>query len=80
MTATEFRQELYKVLAELAVSGGSAKITHRGRAFYVIPEADPPLMERLIPHDTLRVEPEEIITDGASEWEWNEDRNLDSLP
>jgi hypothetical protein len=79
MTATEFRQQLYKVLGKLADSGGSVRITHRGRNFYMVPEAKPTLMERLVPHDTLRADPDEIVNGEASAWEWDEERNLDSL-
>ena len=79
MTATQFRQQMYQVLAELARSGGQATVTHRDRTFFVVPESHPSLMDRLVPHDTLRVNADELIAAESPAWEWNEEHNLDGL-
>lgn len=79
MTATEFRQRLYTVLGELAESGGRAVITHRNRTFFIVPQESPALTERLVRHDTLRVDPDELVAAEPPVWEWDEERNLGSL-
>ncbi len=79
MTATEFRQRLYQVLGELADSGGNAIITHRNRTFLVVPKEQPVLTERLIPHNTLLVDSEELVDAEMPGWEWDEERNLGTL-
>ena len=79
MTATEFRQHVYQILAQLGQSGGTALITHRNKRFYVVPEDQPKLTDRLIRHKTLKVEPEALFASESSEWEWNEEQNLDGF-
>jgi antitoxin (DNA-binding transcriptional repressor) of toxin-antitoxin stability system len=79
VTATEFRQQLYQVLGRIAESGTGVTITHRGRTFSIVPEAKPVLMERLVPHDTLMVSPDELVAAESPPWEWHEERNLDGI-
>ena len=69
MTATDLRRNVYQVLAHISETGERAVITHRGRTFLLIPEAQTPLMERPIPHATLRVPPEQLVAAEAAEWD-----------
>ena len=79
MPTTEFRHQLHKILGTLADSGGKAVITHRNRTFFLVPEDEPALTERLVPHDTLLVDPDELFHAEPPVWEWGEDRNLGPL-
>ena len=80
MTATEFRQQLYVVLAELAESGGSVRITHKNRTFRIEPEDGASFIERLVRHDTLNVPADDLVAAEPAGRQWDEDRNLDGLP
>ena len=79
MTATEFRQQLYAVLNRMADQGGSVTITHKNRAFRLTPENNRGLLDRLVPHDTLNVPPDDLSAAEYSLWEWREPENLDGI-
>lgn len=54
-------------------------ITHRNRTFFLVPEDEPALTERLVPHYTLLVDADELFHAEPPVWEWGEDRNLGPL-
>ena len=79
MKATEFRQHLYTVLGRLADEGGTVTITHKNRTFRVIPDENRGFLERLVPHDTLNVPPDDLVAAESSGWEWREPENFDGI-
>ncbi|TVQ29003.1 MAG: hypothetical protein EA382_00785 [Spirochaetaceae bacterium] len=79
MTATELRQKLYVVLAELAEQGGSVRVTHKNRAFTLTPEEGTSFTSRLIRHDTLSVPADDLVAAESAGWLVTE-RTLDGLP
>ena len=79
MTATEFRQHLYTLLGRLADKGGTVTITYKNQTFRLIPEENRGILDRLVPHDTLNVSPDDLVTAESSGWEWREPENLDGI-
>lgn len=79
MTATEFRQRLYSILGELAETGGTVSISHKNRRFRIVPEESSRFVDRLVAHRTLNVDPDDIVGEAATEWDWREAKNLDGL-
>jgi len=79
MTATQLRQQLYVVLGRIAESGDTVEVTHKNHTFRIVPEDRRTFTDRLVPHDTLLVPANELVTGEPGDWQWSEDRNLDRL-
>lgn len=61
MTATDLRKHIYEVLSEVAESGVSAEVTHKGRTFRITAVDRRPFVDRLVRREVLRVHPDEIV-------------------
>ncbi len=76
MTATEFRRRLYTVRAELAETGGTATVAHKGRRFRIVAENAPRFTDRLVRHDTLKVDADDLVAAESGGWDWTKGKNL----
>lgn len=44
--------------------------------YFLVPQEQRTLRERLVPHDTLLVDPDELVNADNPAWEWNEEQNF----
>ncbi|HEY3117666.1 MAG TPA: type II toxin-antitoxin system Phd/YefM family antitoxin [Chloroflexota bacterium] len=70
ITATELRQNVYKLLDQVLESGEPLEIERNGRRLRVVPVDAPSKLDRLIPHpDYIVGDPEDFVhMDWLSEW------------
>ena len=70
ITATELRQDIYKLLDEILDSGVPLEIERRGRRLQIVPAERPSKLDRLIPHpDAMTEDPEWYVhIDWSGEW------------
>lgn len=70
ITASELRQNIYKLLDQVLETGLPLEIERRGRRLRVTPADAPPKLERLATHgDYVVGDPEGLVhIDWSSEW------------
>jgi hypothetical protein len=70
VTASELRQNIYRLLDEVLETGVPLEIERNGRRLRVIPTDAPPKLDRLVAHDDYIVgDPESLIhVDWSGEW------------
>ena len=70
ITASELRQNIYKLLDQVLESGVPLEIERNGRRLRVIPTDAPGKLDRLIGHpDYVVGDPEELVhIDWSNEW------------
>ena len=70
VTATELRQNVYKLLDEVLDSGLPLEIERRGRRLKIVPTEGPSKLDRLIPHPGFMTEDPEyyVHIDRSGEW------------
>jgi prevent-host-death family protein len=78
ITATELRNNLYKILDRVLENGEEITIRRKGKKIRMIDASPKRRSDRLVPHDTIVGDPEELVS--LKVWEWNEERNLEGLP
>ncbi len=70
VTASQLRQDVYRLLDEVLDTGVPIEIERRGRHLRIVPEEAPSKLARLVPHDDYIVgDPEELVhMDWSGEW------------
>ena len=76
LTATELRQNLYRVLDSVLETGEEVQIARKGRVLRIVAESAPSIWDRLEPHAIVKGDPEDLVSMDWSEY-WSGD---DSLP
>jgi hypothetical protein len=71
LTASELRQNVYRLLDEVLRTGIPLEIERGGRRLRIVPTEAPSKLSRLEPHpDTIVGDPEEIVDyDWSGEWQ-----------
>jgi antitoxin (DNA-binding transcriptional repressor) of toxin-antitoxin stability system len=71
MTATELRQDLYRLLDRVLETGEPLEIERRGRRLRIVPEQPPRKLDRLVAHpDYVTGDPEDLVhVDWSAEWQ-----------
>jgi antitoxin (DNA-binding transcriptional repressor) of toxin-antitoxin stability system len=70
VTASELRQNVYRLLDETLRTGVPLEIERNGRRLRIVPVDTPPKLDRLTPHPgTIIGDPEDLVhVDWSSEW------------
>jgi len=69
LSATELRQNLYRILDEVLETGIPAVVNRKGRKILIAAEGAPGKLDRLEHHDVLKGDPEEIVhLDWSGSW------------
>jgi PHD/YefM family antitoxin component YafN of YafNO toxin-antitoxin module len=70
VTASKLRQDVYRLLDEVLETGEPLIIERRKQLLRIVPDRKPESrLEKLKRHDTLNVQPGEIVSiDWSSEW------------
>jgi len=70
VTASELRQNVYKLLDEVLETGVPLEIERKGRRLRIIPSDAPSKLDRLVPHPGSIVgDPEDLVhIDWSGEW------------
>ena len=77
VTASQLRQNIYRLLDEVLASGVPLEIERNGRRLRVVPADPPPKLSRLVPHPGFIVgDPEDLVHMDWSH-EWSAGRDLD---
>ena len=66
-SATELRQNLYKILDGVLETGKAVEIVRKGRKLKIVPEVKSSRLERIVPHDTIVGDPE-----GLADFSWED--------
>ena len=71
ITASELRQDIYRVLDEVLETGVPVEIERRGRRVRLVPDDVPSKLARLTPHPgTIVGDPEDLVhIDWSGEWQ-----------
>lgn len=70
ITASELRQNVYRLLDEVLASGVPLEVERSGRRLRIVPVDPPPKLSRLSPHPgTIVGDPEDLVhVDWSGEW------------
>ena len=70
MTASQLRENVYRILDEVLETGVPVEIERKGRRVRIVPVAPPSRLDRLQPHpDYVVGDPEELVhLDWSAEW------------
>jgi antitoxin (DNA-binding transcriptional repressor) of toxin-antitoxin stability system len=70
ITASELRQNIYRLLDQVLESGVPVEIERRGRRLRIVPVDPPSKLDRLVPHpDAMKERPEYYVhIDWSDEW------------
>ncbi len=69
VTATELRQNLYRILDTSLETGEPVVIERKGRTIRLVPEHAPSVWDRLPPQDAAEGDPEDLVhLDWSGEW------------
>jgi antitoxin (DNA-binding transcriptional repressor) of toxin-antitoxin stability system len=70
VTATQLRQDLFRLLDEVLESGQPLEIRRRGRVLRVVPEVPVRKTSRLFARDGVIVgDPEELVSLSSADWD-----------
>lgn len=71
VTASELRQNIYRLLDEVVETGTPLEIKRGGHTLRVVPEETPSKLARLTPHPgTIVGDPEDLVhMDWSGEWQ-----------
>jgi hypothetical protein len=69
-SASELRQNIYRLLDEVLATGRPLEIERKGRRLRIIPVDEPSRLGRLVPHpDAIVGDPDELISiDWSEHW------------
>jgi antitoxin (DNA-binding transcriptional repressor) of toxin-antitoxin stability system len=69
-SASELRQNIYRLLDEVLETGRPLEIERKGRRLRIVPVEEPSRLDRLIPHpDAIAGDPEELVSiDWSEHW------------
>ena len=75
MTATQLRQNLFRVLRSVAEQKREVTVTIGPHTVRIVPETEVPLMDRLQPHNTIApgTTVDDLLNSG---WKWSGDDGL----
>ena len=70
LTASKLRKDIYRMLDEVLSTGESLEIKRKGQILKIVPDKDRgSRLARLHKHESLAVEPEELVhVDWSKEW------------
>ena len=69
LTATELRENIYRILDQILESGTPVEITRHGKLLRIVPVDPISKLERLPRRDLLACDPEELVhLDWSVEW------------
>mgnify|MGYP003980195719 CR=1 FL=1 len=69
ITATDLRQNLYKILDEIIRSGNPVEIKRKGSLLKIIPEKNAKVFDLLEDHNVIVGDPEDIVhLDWSTNW------------
>jgi len=70
ITASELRQNVYRLLDEVLATGLPLEVDRGGRRLRIVPVDAPPKLSRLSPHPgTINGDPEDLVhIDWSGEW------------
>ena len=69
LTATELRQNLYRILDEVAQSGETVTVLRKGKRISITAESEGSRLDRLEAHDVVVGDPEELVhIDWPASW------------
>lgn len=69
LSASKLRQDIYRILDEVAETGIPVEIERRGKTLKIIVEKPPSKLDRLIRRDHIVGDPEDIVhMDWSHEW------------
>lgn len=71
MTASELRQNVYRIIDQVLETGVPVEIERAGRRVRLVPEETPSKLARLMPHPgTIVGDPEDLVhVEWSSEWQ-----------
>lgn len=70
LTPTELRQNLYRLLDEVAESGEPISVERHGKRLTIAADTTPGRLERLVPHDAIVGDPEDLVhMDWSDSWD-----------
>jgi len=69
VTASKLRQDIYNLLDHVLETGEPLEIERKGGLLKIVPEKKPSKLDRLVPHDGIIGDPEELVhMDWSKEW------------
>ncbi|MDA8164800.1 MAG: type II toxin-antitoxin system Phd/YefM family antitoxin [Desulfobacteraceae bacterium] len=69
VNASTLRENIYRLLDQVLETGQPLEIERKGKLLRVVPVSEPAKIARLVKHDCLRGDPEEIVhLDWSEEW------------
>jgi len=69
ITATQFRKNIYQLLADVVEKGSTIQINLKGSIINVTPESKPSKLSKLKQHNVIACNPEDLLNnDWSSEW------------
>ena len=69
VTASKLRKDIYNLLDHVLETGEPLEIERKGRLLKVIPERKPSKLDRLVKHDAIVGNPDDLVhIDWSSEW------------
>lgn len=77
ISASELRQNIYRLLDEVLETGTPLEVERRGRRLRIVAEEGPSKLERIRGHgnpDVIVGDPEDLAAVG---WSWDPDRTLE---
>jgi antitoxin (DNA-binding transcriptional repressor) of toxin-antitoxin stability system len=70
ITASQLRQDVYRILDEVAATGIPVEILRKGKRLRIAPVEPTSKLANLPPRDALRGDPEDIVhLDWSAEWQ-----------
>ena len=76
VSASELRQNVYRLLDQVLTTGEPLEIKRKGRTLRIVPDAPPNRLQRLRPRpDAIVGDPEDLVSIDWSDT-WDENRSL----
>jgi hypothetical protein len=77
LTASKLRENIYKILDQVAETGIPVEIIRKGKCIKIVADAPTEIkgskLSRLVKHNVMKCEPEEIVhVDWSEEWKASE--------
>ena len=74
ITVTSLRENLYKIIDRVIVSGVPQKFVRKGKKLKIMLDEKANKLDNLVPHNTIVGDPEDILK--AKPYKWTEPKNL----
>ena len=72
VTASKFRSDMFHLLSEVLETGKPLEVELKGRKLLIVPVEPQSKLDRLVPHDCIQGDPDDLIHHDWS-GEWNDD-------